>query len=578
MFKTLFDSIKFAVEYKVLVLPTSDHVNKWKEAKMNAHPYEFEKLYNTLHRGKNKAKMLKEKLRTYYEKYYDSRCTRLALVNFFNTHSETNKFVYAPFDEEFDVENIDTDKMITNTSIGDLNSWKIKHDQSVVYNRRNDHVEKVNRNGQAAQNLMDMIDNINICTPMLSLREEATIYDIHNTIGKSIECNDMFRYYRNNTTSNTIHLACKDYLKDPKVLFKLCMAWFVFEDVFFLFCDERRRGNNERNSIKKGQLVSNVLKLEEASFQSINQVEDAFEPFEKSLDTLHLDDDEYNQLDDNDDNNEDDDNYDDTVMITMKECCKNTTELMAWTCLLAVFLCRVIENPCVTKMYSVETLTNILINIQTLRRRVTRLKKEHGTNNNVELNQTKNKLKSLEKSLLQIFFSFLNSNTLSEYWLKKIDVKIDVPANSSKKTSPIPEVDSLLKVIIFQELVPSYETTLQNTPDIQNTQKTTNLIYNNTNQLKNTTAKQKQNAINTRTIRHINVNTPNNKKNTKPLNVLNTSSYETEKIQSKVPNVQTSLAMLKNNLAQVQKQISPEQNPKSKTPISSFFNKFFKKD
>ena len=84
-----------------------------------------------------------------------------------------------------------------------------------------------------------------------------------------------------------------------------------------------------------------------------------------------------------------------TVECRLKENCKDTREIMAWISLLAVFYCRVLENECVSNLFSPEEKAILYVD------------------------KTDDNYRHLNPACADLFFRFIDVPCLKEYWCSK---------------------------------------------------------------------------------------------------------------------------------------------------------------
>lgn len=89
-----------------------------------------------------------------------------------------------------------------------------------------------------------LLEHIEIVSPILTWSDIKMNNVFQEFMNSVIRVNNSFEYWNNSTTSNHIHIACKDIFRtDPISLLKAAMAWWVFEPVFLLLVAPWRRGN-----------------------------------------------------------------------------------------------------------------------------------------------------------------------------------------------------------------------------------------------------------------------------------------------------------------------------------------------
>ena len=233
------------------------------------------------------------------------------------------------------------------------------------------------------------IEEIEIISPPLSIIHDNDV--IPFMLHEVFPCNKGIIYFRNNTTSNHVHMTCGAHFKKTEVVLKICMAWLYFENVFMMLVESNRRNNDACASLQSIQKIES-LKTEKETGLTIQRIFDIFTQdfsykknvslnIENLIGTLG------------------------TIECRLKEASKDAKDLMMWVYLLGVFYTRCIEND----LYDNDDKSIFTFKID---------KEDKATNYQDAM------------ACGQFFFDFINVEKLKEYWGPKFLKNIGCTKNS----------------------------------------------------------------------------------------------------------------------------------------------------
>lgn len=156
---------------------------------------------------------------------------------------------------------------------GEADKWLITKDESVLLGHNNMYYRSLHNHQHVKLSSRKIIANIEIVSPVMSysdISSKLNMLDISNT------------FVNNQSTSNHVHLSFSEFIT-PYNLYKICIAWFIFEPLIMAMVTPDRRDNmycvGMRSILSdyKSIVLDKLYKLQKLQFRTIDDIIEFFQ-------------------------------------------------------------------------------------------------------------------------------------------------------------------------------------------------------------------------------------------------------------------------------------------------------------